>query len=85
MLLRELMSKTDALASAQGDMVNMMQALAASMRTLEERFDRHVADSEDNEDGDDDDDDDEEEEEPVPIVGKGKGRADGKGKGGGAK
>lgn len=84
MLLRELMSKTDVLTSAQGEMAAMMQALAASMRSLEERLDQHIAASDDDED-DDDDDAEEEEEEVAPVVGKGKGRADTTGKGRGAK
>lgn len=83
MLLRELMSKTDALTSAQGEMATMMQALAASMRSLEERLDQHIAASDDEDD--DDDDEEEEEEEVAPVVGKGKGRADATDKGRGAK
>lgn len=80
MLLRELMSKTDALASTQGEMTTMMQALAASMRNLEERLDQHIAASDD-----EDNDDEDEEEEVAPVVGKGKGRADTTDKGRGAK
>lgn len=55
MLVHELLSKTDALTSVQGEMANMMQALAASMRSLEERFNRHIAASENDEDDEDED------------------------------
>lgn len=60
----EVAAKTDALTSAQGEMAAMMQALAASMRGLEERFDQHVAAS------DDDEDEEDEEEEEEEVQGK---------------